>query len=74
MEASSDTDAQIVRYTWVFGLKDKLISFTADSSAVSLRIAGAEQLYQVKAHNLRSRQRGALDLFSNCKFVNLLCM
>ena len=34
-------------------------------SAVSLKIAETEQLYQVKANDWRNRERVVLDLFSN---------
>ena len=43
MEASRDTDAQIVRYTWVFAAINKPNHAVADSFAISLRIAEVEQ-------------------------------
>ena len=43
-----DTDVPIVRYTWVSGRKTNRTTQQLIPSAVSLRRAGVEQLYQVK--------------------------
>ena len=44
VEARGDTDAQIVCYTWVLGRKTNRTISQLVPSAVSLRIAGVEQL------------------------------
>ena len=48
VEASRDTNAQIVRYTFFMGVKDKSNHLTAGSFQRFPRITGASQLRQVK--------------------------
>ena len=48
VEASRDTNAQIVRFAWREGRKTNRTVQLLIPSAVSLRRAGVEQLYQVK--------------------------
>ena len=62
MEVRSDTDVQIVRYPWVSGRKTNRTILQLFPSEVSLRIAGVEQLHQVK----RLISGIGNELFSNC--------
>ena len=68
MEARSDTDVQIARYTC---RGERLIETSSSwCTKVSLRIAGVEQLYQAK-RIIRGIGNGfVLDLFSKLAWVS----
>ena len=65
MEVSRDTNAQIVRYTFSMGARDKSNHLTAGSSNVSPEELELKTASQGKANDLRNREHVVLDLFSN---------
>ena len=74
MEASRDTNAQIVRYTCFIGARDKSNHLTVGSlqrSPGELEKTASSG----KANDLRNREHDVLDLFSNlnsCKIQGFL--
>ena len=71
VEASRDTNAQIVRYTCFLGAKDKSNHLTAGSLPTFLHNNWNLTALSGKANDWRNREHVVLDLFSNLNMGNI---